>query len=220
MPVVICRTGAPLRASRAASFSVARSPTSAATRYRGCKRGQRLLQQRRLAGAGARDQADHEDARLAEPLPQLARDQVVLLEDVLPHLDEARLVAHCSISRATSSSSLPRSTCGVGVPHSAQQNDCTLLSSRSAAHCGQIDHDGHLLDHQPRSLQRSLGAGHLVRGQQRLGHDAGQGADAKVQRAHAAARAVSASSWARSTRLSAIESSCMVRARRARPARG
>ncbi len=35
VPVVICRTGAPLRASRAASFSVARSPTSAATRNRG-----------------------------------------------------------------------------------------------------------------------------------------------------------------------------------------
>ena len=63
VPVVICRTGAPLRASRAASFSVARSPTSAATRHRGRKQRQRPLQQRRLAGARAGDQADHEHAR-------------------------------------------------------------------------------------------------------------------------------------------------------------
>ena len=73
------------------------------------------------------------DARLVEPLAQLARVQIVLLEDVLPDLDETWLGTHCSISRATSSSSLPRSTCGVGVPHTAQQNNCTLLSSRSAS---------------------------------------------------------------------------------------
>ena len=99
--------------------------------------GQRFLQQSRLAGTGARDQAHDEDARLVEPPAQLARVQIVLLEDVLPDLDEAWLGIHCSISRANSSSSLPRSTWDVGVPHTAQQNNCTLLSSRSASHCGQ-----------------------------------------------------------------------------------
>ena len=71
------------------------------------QQGQRPLEQRRLAGARARHQADHEDAGVAEPLPQRAGHEVVLLEDVLPDFDESWLVAHGSISRATSSSSRP-----------------------------------------------------------------------------------------------------------------
>ena len=80
-----------------------------------------------LPGARARHQAHDEDAGLAEALPQLAGDDVVLLEDVLPDFDQARLAAHVSISRATSSSSRPCRISGVGVPHSAQQNAWTLL---------------------------------------------------------------------------------------------
>ncbi len=110
VPVVIWRTGAPERARRAASFSVARSPTRAATRSRG-------LSSVSVRSSSVVFPAPGLDTRLTTKTPasrkrcaELAGDEVVLLEDVLPHFDQARLEAHCSISMATSSSSRPRST--------------------------------------------------------------------------------------------------------------
>ena len=149
--------------------------------------GQRLLQQRRLPGARARDQADHEDARLAEPLPERAGHQVVLLEDVLPHFDEAWLVAHVSISRATSSSSRPLIHLRRGSAALRAAEGLHALERTLGLTAGAEDDDRHLFDHQPRSLQRSLKGRHLVRREQRLGYHAGQRADPDMQRADAPA---------------------------------
>ena len=68
VPVVICLTGAPLRASRAASFSVARSPTSAATRIARVEQRQGPLEERGLARPRTRHEVDDEHAGLAEPV--------------------------------------------------------------------------------------------------------------------------------------------------------
>src|SRR5262245_23378972 len=76
----------------------------------------------RLAGAGTGDQADHIRPGFAEAIAQGAGDDVVVLQDVLPNLDQARQRAHDSISRAATSSSRPWMTAGVGLPQAGQQS--------------------------------------------------------------------------------------------------
>ena len=85
--VLIWRTGAPLAASRRASLSVSRSPTSAAAcAPRAAQLAQGQLQQRRLACAGARNQIQHQHAGRSEAIAQPRRKLVVLLQDSPPQL--------------------------------------------------------------------------------------------------------------------------------------
>ena len=92
-----------------------------------------------------------------EPLSQLARDDVVLLENVLPDLDQAGFRIHDSISMATSSSSLPWRMSGVAVPHSEQENSCTELYGPQGIATGAEDDDRNVLDHQPRPCEWRVG---------------------------------------------------------------
>ena len=64
-------------------------------------------------------------------------DRVVTLQDALPDLDQARVLAHGSISRATTSSSRPRTTSGVGAPQAGQRSSCTDAGACSAEQVGQ-----------------------------------------------------------------------------------
>src|SRR5262249_1080185 len=74
---------------------------------------ERAFEQCRLACAGRRHEADHEHTRFLKTTAQHAREQVVVLEYVLPNLNHARPAAHVtnsstsSISSATTSRSRP-----------------------------------------------------------------------------------------------------------------
>ena len=96
------------------------------------KTRQRLLQQRRLPRARARDEAHDEHARVAESLAEGTRDLVILLQNIPSNFDEAGVGIHADSSSATTSISRPRTTSAPGVPHAAQQNDCIELTSRSS----------------------------------------------------------------------------------------
>ena len=90
LSVTICRTGAPLRASRWASLSVAQSPTSAATAM---PRSTAVVSSDSssavLPGPGARDPVADAHVGLGEPRAQRLGQQVVLLEDALAQVDDA-----------------------------------------------------------------------------------------------------------------------------------
>src|SRR5262249_47628506 len=95
-----------------------------------------LLEKGGLAGAGTGDQADHADSGSLETLAQRSRGHVVLLQDMLPHLDQAGS-AHDSISRATTSSSRPLRMDGVGLPQTGQHSRAGEAIARSAAQASQ-----------------------------------------------------------------------------------
>src|SRR5271155_4332142 len=103
----------------------------------GMKKRQRSLQESGLARARAGNETYGQHTRFAEALTQRASDYVVLFEDILPNFHQARFGAHSLISSATTSSSFPRRTVGVGVPHSGQQNHWIEETSRGASHLGQ-----------------------------------------------------------------------------------
>src|SRR5271165_2657645 len=69
----------------------------------------RFLEKGRLAGAGARYQANHKDPGLLKAHAQSARDFIVVLENVAPDLDNsrARNGAHAANSSADTSNSRP-----------------------------------------------------------------------------------------------------------------
>src|SRR6185437_8111659 len=64
------------------------------------ERTEDFFQERRLAGSGTRYEADNESAGLVDTRPQRACGDIVLLENVLPNLDQARVDAHVSTSMA------------------------------------------------------------------------------------------------------------------------
>src|SRR5262249_42296075 len=84
------------------------------------QRRQRLFQQCGLTRAGARDHADDTDAGLTETVAKRAGQRVIPLYRVSSDFDQAWNNAHAATSKATSSISLPRVTCGVGAPHTGQ----------------------------------------------------------------------------------------------------
>ena len=101
------------------------------------KARQQLFKKQSLAGTGTRHQADDIDARFVKSLAQGAREQVILLQNFLSDLDQTRRRVHDSTSRATTSSSRPRTTSGVGLSQTEQQNRWTESSCRSARQTGQ-----------------------------------------------------------------------------------
>ncbi len=86
------------------------------------EQAEHFLQEHRLAGARTGDEADHVHPRLVETVAQGTGNHVVVLQDLLADLHQASGLAHVSISRATTSSSRPRTTSGVGVPQTGQQS--------------------------------------------------------------------------------------------------
>src|SRR5262249_18708493 len=68
------------------------------------------LEECRLAGPGAGDQADDIRAVPMEALPQRAGGDIVFLQNRLANLDQARVLAHVSIPPATISDSRRPST--------------------------------------------------------------------------------------------------------------
>ncbi len=73
----------------------------------GPKKSESFLEKHGLAGAGTRDHADDEDARIVKTLAKRAREEIILLQDVLADFDDARSGTHCSTSSETTSSSFP-----------------------------------------------------------------------------------------------------------------
>ena len=208
VPVVIWRTGAPLRASRAASFSVARSPTSAATRWYGpsCVS---------VCSSNVVFPAPGLDTRLTTNTPASRKrcrsaraTEVVLLEEVLPDFDQTGVVILRAPGRPVPAP-CRCSTCGVGVPHTAQQNACTLLELPLGPRSRAVDDDGHLLDHQPRSLERRLRRTPSRRTTAAPPARRPTAPRAADGRAHTRPPSRLASSQAMSTMLIAIDSSCM-----------
>src|SRR4029077_8453076 len=96
------------------------------------------LEERRLSGAGARNQAHHKHSRRMELFAQRARDHIILLQYVPPHfhqtwLAHSRTSSFCnssaksgsSISRANTCNSFPCTISIVGAWQSGQTNSCT-----------------------------------------------------------------------------------------------
>src|SRR5208337_3082197 len=98
------------------------------------ERPEHFLQKRSLAGAWARHQADDVRACHTKPLPKGAGGAIVMLQNVLSNLDQTRMFAHGSISRATSSSSRPVLISGVGPPQTGQHSSWSNSSVRTAEH--------------------------------------------------------------------------------------
>src|SRR5277367_4751620 len=118
----------------------------------GVQQRQRLLEKSGLTGTWTRYQADHQHAGFAKSFSQRAGDHVILFEDIFPHFDETWFGAHSAaskawgsrdsgsrslISSATTSSSFPRNTVGVAVPHSGQHIHWMEETKRGTSHLGQ-----------------------------------------------------------------------------------
>ena len=185
MPVVICRTGASLRASRRASLSVARSPTSAATR---CPLPSSVSVRSRsigLPGAGARHEAHDEDARRPEALAQLAGDGGRSASGRSAGLRRAAVVtligSHLQWRRVQLR---PPRTSGAGVAAVRAQRTMDARSgSLLRAARRTVDDHRHLLDHQASSPPAPCPA-HAISydDQQRVLHDARERPEPQVHR--------------------------------------
>ena len=129
---------------------------------------QRLLQQRwscrpRDSRRGSRTNTPG----VAESRAERARDFVVLLQNAFSDFDEAGHRIHADSSSATTSISRPRTTVLAGVPHAAQENDCSEVDLSFGTTGRTEDRDRDILDEETRSLERRLLARHVERGQQR-----------------------------------------------------
>src|SRR6185295_5143158 len=102
----------------------------------------RALQEGGLAGPGARHQVEREDGRRAEALAQGAGELVVLVEDPLAKLENARAhvlatspvgAASESISRLSTNSSRPARRSALGVPQTEHRKPERSGSSTSRA---------------------------------------------------------------------------------------
>jgi hypothetical protein len=116
VPVVICLTGAWLRAK---------------------KQSQSFFQESGLARSGAGDEADYENSSSAKIGAQTLRHKIVLLQHIFSDFNQTGFEAHSSISNATTSSSFPCTISEAGVPHSEQQNNCIEFTGRGDRQFGQ-----------------------------------------------------------------------------------
>jgi hypothetical protein len=102
LPVLICSAGTPVARMRSASLEVCWSPSTTLMATLSLSSSMVLHQQRGLAGTGAGNEVQREDAALVEPLAVGRGVGVVLGQDVLLDLHHARLAhaRHVGAGRA------------------------------------------------------------------------------------------------------------------------
>ena len=98
---------------------------------------QSLFEEGGLTRARTGNKAHDKDTLRAEPVAQRPGDDVILLQNVLTHFQQARFGNSSRTSRAVISSSFPWTTSEVGVPHSGQQNHCIEVNIFCALQAGQ-----------------------------------------------------------------------------------
>src|SRR5690349_7751461 len=91
----------------------------------GTQTRERVFQQRSFAGARSGDEADHEHTRVVKTFAQRTREQIVLLQHVLPDFNETR-VTHVITSSTSSSSSATTSN---SRPSTSSMTSCDPSSA-------------------------------------------------------------------------------------------
>ena len=152
----------------------------------GPKKGEGFLKESRLAGAGAGGQAHHENSAVLKALAELAGDNIVLLENLLPDFYDPRW-GHAAppiplFPRATTSSSRPWIISDSGVSQTGQMNHCIEVEGAVGERIGAIRDDRDFFDDQ-RALSR-IGsfAGQAEGGFERRFHDSGERAQFEMNR--------------------------------------
>ena len=158
--VLICRTGAPLAASRRASLSVSRSPTSAAALAPpGAQVAQGALEKRGFARSGARDEIQHQHAGRFETAAQArapARRSSSEFPAAAPQSAWSYLSPRLLRSRCDSiSSSRPCRRSDSPARRSAGTENSAGSRSPHPARTRRSASERQNLDHQLRALQRT-----------------------------------------------------------------